>query len=323
MLLHTPDFWRKTSVLSYLLLPLSLLYRFYAGVHQRSVTPYRAPVPVICVGNITMGGAGKTPVAIVLAEICREYGHQVHFLSRGYGRKDGGLVQVDPAIHTAAEVGDEPLLLSRHGTVWVCSDRIAAVHAAAEAGASIVIMDDGMQNPSLIKDMTFLVVDGSYGFGNHLLFPAGPLREGLTSARKRINAALILGEDKTGIMPLLSPHFPVIRGTIVPELEHLKGHPVIAFAGIGNPQKFFDMLKAGGVTLVESLAFPDHYPYTAEDGETLLKKAAASNALLVTTEKDAVRFSADMQSMLHVITIDIHWENEQALISCMYGLLRN
>jgi tetraacyldisaccharide 4'-kinase len=321
MFFHTPDFWREKSFFSALLLPATVITRYYAR-KRAAVTPYKASIPVLCIGNITMGGAGKTPVAIALAKILKAKGYKVHFLSRGYGKTLPGCVKVDAAVHSAAEVGDEPLLLSLHGTVWASADRVEAVKTAIEAGADIAIMDDGLQNPSLVKDGAFLVIDGSYGFGNNRLFPSGPLREELSSAVRKVQAAIVIGEDQTGVKGLLYGKLPVIAGKVMPHIaDELRNNNILAFAGLGNPGKFFDMLRAEGLEVVETVAFPDHYPYTAKDIARLQQRAAAHNAILVTTEKDAARLPPALRQALHVVTIDIHWEDKQALMSCIYGIL--
>ena len=321
MLLRSPNFWRHKSLLSHLLLPLTGITSFAAWLRKIRATPYKSAIPVICVGNMTMGGAGKTPVAISLARLLQEQGKHVHFLSRGYGRTLSGLMRVDPDSHSTADVGDEPLLLSRTAPTWVCADRVMAVKAAIAAGADIVIMDDGLQNPSLIQDTSLLVIDGTYGLGNQRLFPAGPLREHLHSALPHISAVVVLGEDKAAVSELIPAGIPVIHGTITPQIsDRLRHETLVAFAGIAHPEKFFSMLEKHGLPLTEMLAFPDHYPYTAQDYRNLTEKAALHHARLVTTEKDAVRFPIELRHHLTIIPIDITWDNPQELSSCLQGI---
>jgi len=291
-------------------------------LHKRFTTPYIASVPVVCVGNITMGGAGKTPVAIALAEYFTARGYAVHFLSRGYGRQTKGMLRVDNRYHHATDVGDEPLLLSQYAPVWVCTDRVMAAKAAIADGATLLLMDDGLQNFSLHKDLSFLVIDGHYGLGNQCLFPAGPLREPLPKAAKRVNAAILINEDHTHITSLLTPYLSVLRCAIVQNISKpLYDKKLVAFAGIGYPDKFFTMLTSAGLNLIETVAFPDHYPYTTEDINTLFAKASANNALLVTTEKDAMRFPAAFLPQLHVITITIKWDDTSRLDACINAAL--
>jgi len=315
----TPTFWQQPSRISSLLQPFTILTRLSNSWRKWTVTPYKAAIPVICVGNITMGGAGKTPVVVSLAMMLQEAGHSVHIISRGYGRTRRDLLRVDPAQHQAADVGDEPLLLSRIAPVWVAADRRLSVAAAIEAGAEVVIMDDGLQNPSLVKDLSLLVIDGNYGLGNGRLFPAGPLREPLTAAMKRVSAVMMIGEDKQGI----AVDVPVLNGTVVPDLTAITGKRIVPFAGIGHPQKFFTMLKDHGIEIAEQVAFPDHYPYKAEDMLRLQHLASKHNAELVTTEKDAMRLPVDVRKQVLTVPITIEWQQKQALLSWLTGLFPN
>src|SRR5690242_5245426 len=235
----TPEFWAHRGLLSTVLEPAAWVYGQAAAARQRWTTPWRAPVPVICVGNLVAGGAGKTPVALSLAQRLAKRGRRVHILSRGYGGRSPGPLAVDPARHTAADVGDEPLLLAEVAPTWVARDRVAGAKAAIAAGAELLLLDDGFQNPTFAKDLSLVVVDGGYGLGNGRVLPAGPLREPLPRGLARADAIVLMGEDSAGVAPITAEK-PLCRARLVPENPgEVAGRTVVAFAGIGRPEKFF------------------------------------------------------------------------------------
>ncbi len=314
---HTPGWWQETSWRSRMLLPLSYLY--YAAVKRRAakIVPYKAPVTVICVGNVTVGGTGKTPLSMALAALLQQKGVRVCFLSRGYGGTLTGPVKVDAAVHTASEVGDEPLLLAKVATCWVSHDRVAGVKAAVADGAELVIMDDGFQNPALVKDIALLVIDGARGIGNGAMLPAGPLREPFDAALKRADAVVIMGEDCTDCASLVDS--PLFRARLVPQgRKALRGKRSIAFAGIGHPARFFTTLEEAGAVLVQRHAFPDHYPYSANDIAMLQSEAAREQAVLITTEKDTVRLPVAVRNTVETLQVRVEWQNEEQLKMWLY-----
>ncbi len=270
----------------------------------------RAPVPVICVGNLTVGGAGKTPAALALAERLLATGHRPHFLTRGYGGRAHGPLRVDPERHAFALVGDEALLLAAVAPTWVARDRRAGVAAAARAGADCVLMDDGFQNPSLTPDLAFVVVDGGYGFGNRRLLPAGPLRERIADGLARAQAVIRIGADRRGIDRLLPAGLPLLEAELcpAPDAPALAGRRVLAFAGMGRPDKLFVTLSAAGAELVGREVFADHHRYRRSEVEGLLARAARADALCITTTKDAVRLPADLRSRVAVLPIVLRWQ---------------
>ena len=312
--MRAPAFWYEHGVTAALLAPLGWIWA--AGARARAAKParHRSPIPVICIGNLSVGGAGKTPVAESIAQLIPG----AHFLSRGYGGKETGPLRVEPHRHSYSQVGDEPLLLAEIAPTWVARNRIEGAEAAAEAGASCLVMDDGFQDPSLEKDISILVVDGHTGFGNGRCLPAGPLREPVEQGLKRADAVVILGDDKHGIALRVAPK-PVLRAWLEPEAEAsvLAGRKVVAFAGIGRPAKFFHTLDTLGANVVEAYAFPDHYPFhPAEIGE-LQAAANNHNAFLVTTGKDYVRVPQTMRDQIGVVQMDVAWEDETALLDVL------
>lgn len=280
-----------------LLEPMALLWRLATWLRWHLAKPYRSPLPVICIGSLTAGGAGKTPTAIAIAEILKSEGERPVFLTRGYGGKTKGPHRVDPVRDGVRQVGDEALLLARSAPAIVCADRVRGARFAVGPEASVIVMDDGFQNPHLAKDLSILVVDRASGVGNGLVIPAGPLRASIASQLARAQAILLLGEGGAGdeIAARARVHsMPVFSAALRPSGKTLwlKGKPVVAFAGIGDPKKFFRTLEQAGARLAKAFAFPDHHDFTEKDAQRLLHAAAEAKAALVTTEKDHVRLGA-------------------------------
>ncbi|AWN47768.1 tetraacyldisaccharide 4'-kinase [Methylobacterium terrae] len=298
---RAPGFWWRDAPTpaARLLAPVATVYGALAA-RRMSAQGAAAPCPVVCIGNFTLGGAGKTPTALAVAAQLRDLGRRPAFLSRGYGGRLPGPVRVDPALHRADEVGDEPLLLARAAPAIVARDRVAGARACVAAGADVVVMDDGLQNPSLAKALVLAVFDGAVGLGNGRAFPAGPLRAPAAAQWPRIDAALAIGDGAPGERVLAQARalgLPALRGRLAPDPEAaatLGGRPVLAFAGIGRPEKFFSTLRDLGADLRETRAFPDHHAFTAAEAESLAVEAARRGLLLVTTEKDRVRLPAAM-----------------------------
>jgi tetraacyldisaccharide 4'-kinase len=293
--MRDPDFWwRDGSLMAGLLAPLGSIYGAIAARRMAKAST-RAALPVICVGNFTLGGAGKTPTALWLAKVLQAAGEKPCFLSRGYGGDNAGPKLVDPQTDSAAHVGDEALLLARIAPTIVSRDRVAGAQAAADA--SVIVMDDGLQNPSLVKDFTLAVVDGRRGIGNGRVFPAGPLRAPLDAQIARSDALLIVGDGKnaTGVNAAAG-ELPIFHGRLIPDetaLAALKGRNVFAFAGIGDPEKFFATLTQAGIPLTERRAFADHHRFTGEEAAELVMQAEHRGLTLLTTEKDHARMAGD------------------------------
>ncbi|SHH92123.1 tetraacyldisaccharide 4'-kinase [Bradyrhizobium erythrophlei] len=293
--MHEPAFWyRPSSWVSLLLTPLGAIYGLVAGWRlQRE--GFDAGIPVLCVGNYHVGGAGKTPTVLALTRVLRDIGETPVVLSRGYGGRLHGPVSVDPGRHAAGDVGDEPLMLARTVPVVVARDRVAGVALARSQGATVILMDDGFQNPAIAKDASLIVIDNGRGLGNGRVFPAGPLRAPLPPQLDLTDALIVVGEGAAAATvaaavaargkPVLSAH---LRADDV-SLASLRGKRVLAFAGIGDPARFFRTLRASGIEVVGERAFADHHPLSQNEIEALIAGAKRDGLTLVTTEKDLAR----------------------------------
>jgi tetraacyldisaccharide 4'-kinase len=296
---------------------LSPIAALYAGTTARRMARpgQHLSLPVICCGNATAGGAGKTTVALDLGERLKARGLAAHFLLRGYGGKLKGPARVDLASHDSRAVGDEALLLAAIAPTWVSADRAAGGAAAQAAGAQAIIMDDGLQNPTLEKSLSLLIIDGSYGFGNGRVIPSGPLREPVFAAAARCQAAVLIGEDETGALAQLPADLPVLRARLVPgpEAAVLAGKPVVAFCGIANPRKFFATLQEAGAVLAARHPFADHYPFDDQEIRDILAEAEKLRATPVTTRKDIVRIPPALRPGIQVVSIALAWDDPAAI----------
>jgi len=299
--MREPAFWhRPPSFTSHLLRPLGALYGAITATRMQR-NGLEAGVPVICVGNYHLGGAGKTPTVLALANMLRELGERPVVLSRGYGGERRGPVLVDPEKHSAREVGDEPLMLASHVPVVVARDRVDGVALAKSRLASVILMDDGFQNPALMKDVALIVIDGARGIGNGLVFPAGPLRAPLAPQLARTDALVVIGAGTAAqavAAAVAAAGKPVLAAQLEPDVAavaKLKGQRVLAFAGIGDPGRFFRTLQASGIEVAQQKVFPDHHRFSAGEIAALLADAKRDGLIPVTTEKDLVRLSGDTE----------------------------
>lgn len=297
--MRAPAFWWRPGSGGWFA-PLARTYGAAAAARMR-FKGRSVGVPVICLGNLTVGGAGKTPAALAVARLLLAAHEHPFFLSRGYGGRLHGPMRVDTTAHSAAEVGDEPLLLARLAPTIVARDRVDGAKAARRSGASVVVMDDGFQNPTLAKDLAILVVDGRRGIGNGRVIPAGPLRAPLETQIARANALVIVGppHGAAGVADVARRRgVAILHGHLEPDrstLAALGSRKVLAFAGIADPEKFFATLAVAGIAVAERASFPDHHRYTAKEAQALLARASADNFVLMTTEKDLVRLAGDQR----------------------------
>jgi tetraacyldisaccharide 4'-kinase len=294
-----PFWWRVAGLEARLLAPAAAIYGAVAASRLRH-EGYRAGVPVICIGNPTLGGAGKTPTALAVAHMLKAAGERPVFLSRGYGGRQRGPLLVSPDRDRATDVGDEPLLLARMAPTVVAHDRVEGARAAHAAGASVIVMDDGFQNPSLAKDFSVLVIDGRRGLGNSKVFPAGPLRAPLDVQLARADAVVLVGEmgEVASVAETAAEarKVPLFRARLEPDREAiaaLAGRRVLAFAGIGDPEKVFATLREAGIAVAGTRGFADHHRYSPADARDLCRQADAEGLTLVTTEKDSARLQGD------------------------------
>jgi len=322
--MREPSFWsRAAGIEAFLLTPAAAIYGAVAASRLKR-QGHRAGVPVVCIGNPTVGGAGKTPTALQVARMLAAAGERPGFLSRGYGGGQRGPRLVDPDRDRAADVGDEPLLLAREAPTVIAHDRLAGAKTATAAGASVIVMDDGFQNPSLAKDFSVLVVDGGRGIGNGRVFPAGPLRALLNDQLERADAVMLVGTVGAAAAPVVAAtdarNRPLFRARLVPvrdTIAALAGKRVLAFAGIGDPEKLFATLREAGVAVVATRAFADHHRYTPTEARSLCRQADADGLELVTTEKDRARLQGDeamaeLAARVRVLPVNLVIEEEAA-----------
>ena len=320
--MRAPGFWKSGGALPSLLSPVSKL--FASATARRVAQPgWKAPVPVLCCGNATVGGAGKTTLALDLGRRLSGRNVAVHFLLNGYGGKARGSRRVVPG-DTAAVVGDEALLLSEVAPTWTGADRAESARAAISAGARFIVLDDGLQNPTLVKDASLLVIDGMTGFGNGQVMPAGPLREPVAECAARCHAAVLIGDDATGALAQLPEALPVLRARLEPgpEMQVLAGKRVLAFAGIANPQKFFASLEEAGAQIVGRASFADHHMFSKEEIDYLLHQASEVKAVVVTTPKDAARLSRESRMRVHAAGVDLVWDDESEIDALLARVMR-
>ncbi len=313
--MKAPAFWYEPmGTTARLLRPLGDIYR-QIGLWRRAFSkPYTARVPVLCVGNIVVGGSGKTPTALALARLLRQKDEKPAFVSRGYGGSEKGPLRVNPSVHTAAQVGDEPLLLAAEAPTFIARHRSEAVKAAEASGATVIIMDDGLQNPSLTPWASFLTIDGKTGLGNEAVLPAGPLREHLEDALPRVAAVIMIGKDERDLTfrmgkPVLQAW---LRATIADDFPDQARF--LAFAGIARPEKFFESCQKVGLKVEGERAFGDHHLYTDAEIAALFDEAARRGLKLLTTSKDAVRLPPDKRALVHVLPVRLVFEDADRLL---------
>jgi len=325
-MMKTPEFWSRRGPAAMAFLPLTPLWWLAGRIRQAIASPYHAPVPVICVGNLTAGGVGKTPLVAWLYDRLVARGVHPAILSRGYGGSSGGPLWVDPAAHDAGLCGDEPLMLADGRDVLIARDRARGARMIAERGAhDLIIMDDGLQNPYLRHSLAIGVFDGGSGVGNGWLIPAGPLRVTLSSGLAGLDLAVINGVDETGLSRQLPSHIERYAARLHPErgvIEDLAGAPLLAFAGIGRPKRFFASLEAAGGHVVKTLSFADHHPYSQHDLMQILEDAQRHGAEMITTQKDWMRLPPDWRARVAMLPVSLEIDRADDLLARVEAAIR-
>lgn len=313
-MMREPPFWETGGLAAHGLQPLACLWTGASRLRMRVVRSWRAPVPVLCIGNVTVGGAGKTPTALALTRELTARGRRPHVLTRGYGGRLKGPVKVDHRSHSAREVGDEPLFLAQHAPVWVGADRARSAACAVRDGAGILVMDDGLQNPGLGKDLSILVIDGPRGLGNGRVLPAGPLREPFGDVLRRIRAVVIVGEDRQGLGDSLAGDGRIVfHARLKPDGILGNGDALYAFAGIARPAKFFATLKETGAVVLKTRCFPDHHRHDPMTVTAMFEEASTLGARLVTTEKDWVRLDEATRPLVEPVPVRMEFRDPSAV----------
>lgn len=329
MPIKTPHFWTELSWQSVILFPVSYIWRFGHYAQQKILNTKETEIPVICVGNLTVGGSGKTPVVITLCRFLSGIGKSTSILTRGFGGKEKGPIFVSTNLHQSLDVGDEPLMMANSLDVCVSRNRpLGANHILDKKKYDCIVMDDGLQNPTLKKDLNIAVFDGKYGIGNGFLLPAGPMRQKLEVGIQNIDLVIFNGKDETGLGQKIPPHIPIFTGELQPDeeiVEKMKNRRVYGFAGIGNPPRFFKTLNDIGTDLVGEAHFADHHPYTDADLTQLYEEAMQSGAELVTTQKDWMRLPTDWRDRVLTVPVRIHFSADDTIkiVSFLESIFEN
>lgn len=325
-MLKAPKFWynKNDTIYSNALYPFSLLFRFGTKIRNLLSTEEYSPIPIICIGNIVVGGAGKTPVSMKIAKILIEAGYKPNFITKGYSGiiKESTLVK---SWHSPTSVGDESLLLSNIASTWIGNDRIKSSVLAKKNGADCLIMDDGFQNLSVAKDFSIVVVDGEQEFGNKRVMPSGPLRESIRRGLSRTNLVIVIGNISKKLKDLIPSNIPVFSASfsINNDNKIFKGKNVTAFAGIAYPDKFFKTLINQGAKVVKEISYPDHYIYDENDLLSLAEIANKTKSILVTTRKDFVRVPHSYQPIINALDGEIVFEKESVIKELLSNVIEN
>ena len=325
-MLKAPKFWylKKDTFLSRSLYPLSLLFRLGTKIRNIASHNNKFKFPVICIGNIVVGGAGKTPVAIKIGELLKIAGYNPHFISKGYA----GIVKRSTLVetwHSPKSVGDEPLLLSQIAPTWIGKDRNNSIKLAKNMGADCIIMDDGFQNPSIHKDFSIIVINAAQEFGNRRVMPAGPLRESIKRGLSRTNLIVMIGEITNSLQKIIPDHIPIIEAKfkINNENKIFKGQKITAFAGIAYPEKFFNSLREQGAKIIKEITYPDHHIYDENDLLSLAEIANKTQSILVSTQKDFVRIPKSYRSLVNTLEGKIFFEKEDIIKEILTNIIEN
>tara|TARA_B100001540_G_scaffold180375_1_gene159077 strand:+ start:1092 stop:2099 length:1008 start_codon:yes stop_codon:yes gene_type:complete len=325
-MLKAPKFWyqKKDTLYSASLYPFSLLFRFGTIVRNFISTKKSSPIPIICIGNIVVGGAGKTPVSLKVGKLLIKSGYKPHFISKGYS----GLIKESTLVeswHSPSSVGDESILLSEIAPTWIGNDRVKSSYLAMQNGADCLIMDDGFQNPSIEKNFSIIVINSEQEFGNKRVMPSGPLRESIKRGLDRTNLVIVIGEITNDLRKIIPNQIPIIDANfdIKDTNQIFKGKKITAFAGIAYPEKFFNSLRDQGGKLVKEISYSDHHIYTENDILSLAESANKTKSILVTTRKDFVRIPKTYRSLINTLDGEIVFENEELLTEIITNVIEN
>jgi tetraacyldisaccharide 4'-kinase len=325
-MLKAPKFWylKKDTFLSRILYPLSLVFRL--GTKIRNITNHtqKSILPTLCIGNIVVGGAGKTPVAISIGKMLIKSGYNPHFISKGYA----GIIKTNTLVeswHSPKSAGDEPLLLSEIAPTWIGINRNKSIILASEKGADCIIMDDGFQNPTIHKDFSIIVINSSQEFGNKRVMPSGPLRESIRRGLSRTNLVVVIGNITSYLKETIPDHIPIIQANFIISNKNniFKGQKITAFAGIAYPEKFFTSLREQGAKIVKEVIFPDHHIFDENDLLSLAEIANKTKSILVSTQKDFVRIPRAYRSLVNTLDGEIFFDNEGLIKEILTNVLEN
>ena len=325
-MLKAPKFWykKKDTIFSRALYPLSLLFRLGTKIRNLVNHTNKSPLPTICIGNIVIGGAGKTPVALKIGKILIRAGYKPNFISKGYA----GIIKTSTLVkdwHSPKSVGDEPLLLSEVAPTWIGIDRNKSIQLAYNEGSDCIVMDDGFQNPTIHKDFSIIVINSSQEFGNKRVIPSGPLRESIKRGMSRTNLIVVIGEKNINLKNLIPNNIPIISAQFIINNENkiFKGQKITAFAGIAYPEKFFNSLKLQGAKIMKEITYPDHHIFDENDILSLAETANKTQSILVTTQKDFVRIPKSYRSLINTLEGEIIFENEDLLKEILSNVIES
>jgi len=316
-MIKTPKFWLKKNLISYLLIPVSIVYYLLFNLFKYCSKRTKISKPVICIGNIIAGGSGKTPTAIAIGNIISEMKIDFAYVSRGYKRKDkkNSICIKKGQKFDVSISGDEPALLSQHGDVFISQDKLQTLKEIDKNDDyEVVLLDDGLQNNMIFSDLRIVVIDGQIGFGNSLLIPAGPLRENINSGLAKADLVVVIGKDRGELLKKVPENKAVKAEIKITNLDEFKGHKLMAFCGIAYPEKFFSLLKDSKLDIVQERSFVDHYSYKNIDLINLLKSAKKDRAKLITTKKDWVKFPKRYQNKIGYLDIELKFDNNDKII---------
>ena len=325
-MLKAPKFWylKRDSFLSNSLYPFSLIFRLGTKLRNLVSREKKSKLPIICIGNIVIGGAGKTPVALKIGNMLKQAGYNPHFVSKGYGGLEKNNTLVNDW-HSPKSVGDEPLLLSEIAPTWIGLDRNKSFKLANDNGADCIVMDDGFQNPTLQKDISIIVINGEQGFGNKRVIPSGPLRESIARGLSRTNLVITIGDISNSVKDKIPKHIPIIGAKFKIKEDDLilKSQKITAFAGIAYPKKFFNSLKLLKANIVDEISYSDHHIYSENDLLYLAEIANKNKSILVTTKKDFVRIPKSFRSLVKTIDGFVKLDDENLLFEILTNLIEN